>query len=281
MAVTKLIEKRVEKPWGRRDLPDMFGGAYGGGEPLGEIWFQHPEARDVDLLVKYLFTSEKLSIQVHPDDEAAVRAGHKRGKDEAWLILRAEPGATIGIGLREPVSRDELRYAALDGSIGELIDWRPAAAGDIYYSPAGTLHALGPGLTLIEIQQNVDLTYRLYDYGRPRELHLEEGIAASKPEPYSSSMQPYLRSDGREILVEGGAFVVERWSTPSCGKVRGSEERPLWLIPVRGSASLSGKPLAPGTVWLADEDVPLAVEEGSELLVAYSGGSVRDDPGGF
>ena len=277
MSLIKLTEKRVEKVWGRRDLPEMFGGHYGENEPLGEIWFEHPEGKDIELLVKYLFTSEKLSIQVHPDDAGARRAGHERGKEEAWIVLKAEPDATIGIGLREPVSREALRQAALDGSIEDLMDWRPAAAGDIIYSPAGTVHALGPGLMLIEIQQNADLTYRLYDYGRPRELHLEEGVKAADPVPYVPPMVPYVRPDGREILAEGRAFVLERWSKPGARPVKATEGAPVWFVPVSGRGQISGQALEPGSVWFADGEATLTIEEGSELFVAYAGGAITDD----
>lgn len=277
MAARKLIEKRVEKVWGRRDLPEMFGGLHGGEEPLGEIWFEDPAGEDAELLVKYLFTSEKLSIQVHPDSQAARRRGHARGKDEAWIILKAEPGATIGIGLLEPVSREQLRQAALDGSIEQLVDWRAVAAGEILYSPAGTIHAIGPGLTLIEVQQNVDLTYRLYDYGRPRELHLDKGIEVADRVPYQSPVKAYLRSDGREILAEGRAFILERWSRPLTEILHGTLDRPVWLVPVSGTGSISGKPMAPGSVWLADGDASLSLDEDSELFVAYHGNAVRED----
>ncbi len=277
MAARKLIEQRVEKVWGRRDLPEMFGGEYGGSEPLGEIWFDDPKSNNGDLLVKYLFTSEKLSIQVHPNNESAIRRGYRCGKDEAWIILKAEPGAVIGIGLRERVSREQLRRAAVDGSIEDLIDWRPAVAGDILYSPAGTLHALGPGLTLIELQQNVDLTYRLYDYGRPRQLHLEDGIEACDPGPYSSPSRRYLRSDGREILAHGQAFVFERLPQGTMGTLRAAKDRPVWLVPVSGGGSVPGSPLEAGSVWLADSDTPFRVGEESELFVAYPGKAVRDD----
>lgn len=278
MAIVKLIEKRVEKPWGRRDLPDMFGRVEDGRPPLGEIWFEHPGGADVELLVKYLFTSEKLSVQVHPGDEAAVRSGYKRGKDEAWVVLRAEPDAVIGIGLREPVTKEELRRAALDGSIEHMLDWRPAAAGDIYYSPAGTVHALGPGLSLIEIQQNVDLTYRLYDYGRPRELHLDEGIEASDPVPYIPPSQPYRLSGSREILAAGGAFVLERVTDVSSAMLQASENAPIWLVPVEAGATLDGQTmLQPGSVWLADSPASLSVAPDAEVLIAYSGGAVRTD----
>jgi mannose-6-phosphate isomerase len=275
VAVIQLSERRVEKPWGRRDLPEMFGGAAQGGEPVGEIWFEHPRGSEAELLVKYLFTSEKLSIQVHPDDAAARRSGQPRGKDEAWIVLGAEPDAVIGIGLREPVSAEALRAAALDGSIEGLIDWRPAAAGDVYYSPGGTIHSLGPGLTLIEIQQNVDLTYRLYDFGRPRELHLDEGIEAADPAPYSPPMMPYVRADGREILAQGGAFVLERWAGPRSERL-GSRDGPLWLVPVEGRGEAEGNPLEPGTAWTVEGEARLTLEEGAALLVAYPGGAVRE-----
>lgn len=275
MAVIKLIERRVEKPWGRRDLPDRFGATARGGEPVGEIWFEHPGDAEAELLVKYLFTSEKLSIQVHPDDATARRSGQKRGKDEAWIVLAAEPDAVIGIGLREPLSEEAVRRAALDGSIETMVDWRPAAAGDIYYSPAGTIHALGPGLTLIEIQQNVDLTYRLYDYGRPRALHLEQGIEAADLGPYVSPVARQVRPDGREILAQGRAFVLERWSGPRTERLS-SEGGPAWLVPVEGQSEADGALLEPGTAWVVDGAAELTLAAGAELLVAYPGGEVRE-----
>jgi mannose-6-phosphate isomerase len=232
---------------------------------------------DPELMVKYLFTTERLSIQVHPDDEAAAAAGHRRGKDEAWVVLAADRNATIGLGLCEAVSKDVLRRSALDGSIEGLVSWRPAAEGDVIYSPAGTVHALGPGLTLIEIQQNVDLTYRLYDYGRPRELHLNEAISAANPVPYSPPMQPYLGPRGREILVHGGAFVVERWSSETKGVLHGSRASPAWLIPLQRECLVAGSLLEPGSVWFAEEEARVEIRKSSAMLVAYAGGEVRPE----
>ena len=276
MAATRLIRKDVEKVWGRRDLPDMFGGGYRGAEPLGEIWFEHPDGRDVELLVKYLFTSQRLSIQVHPDDAAARAAGHRRGKDEAWIVLSADPGAEIGLGLTRAVAKEELAQAARDGSIETLVDWRPAAAGDVLYSPAGTVHALGPGLVLIEIQQNADLTYRLYDYGRPRELHRDEGVRVANAAPHVSGVRGYARSDGREVLAEGRCFVLERLRNALVGELRPAEDQPVWLVPVRGRGRVAGRPLEPGDVWLVDSVAALSLEEGAELLVAYPGASAAE-----
>ena len=100
------------------------------------------------------------------------------GKDECWLILGAEPNAELGLGLKAPADVAALRAAAQDGSIVDMVDWRPAHAGEFFYNAAGTIHAIGGGLTLVEVQQNSDCTYRLFDYGRPRDLHLDDGLAA-------------------------------------------------------------------------------------------------------
>lgn len=273
MTATRLIQRVVEKPWGRRDLRPPFGTREADQPPVGEIWFEEPGGRELPLLVKYLFTSEKLSIQVHPDDAAARAAGYPRGKDEAWIVLATEADATIGIGLTAPTTREALRAAALDGSIEDLVDWRAASAGDTYYSPAGTVHALGPGLTLIEVQQNLDLTYRLYDYGRPRELHLDEGIAVSDPVPYRTHFEPRQEKEGRLIVAEGPAFVLERWSRPAAGRLDGGE--PFWVIPVSGTGAIEGEPLDPGQVWVAEGGAALEIEDGADVLIAYASGKMK------
>lgn len=273
MPATRLITKRVEKPWGRFDLWPGFANAEGK-EPIGEIWFEQPGGGDPELLVKYLFTSERLSIQVHPDDAAARAKGYPRGKDEAWLILAAEPHACIAIGTIEVMTREELRAAALDGTIETLVDWKAVKAGDVFYSPAGTVHAIGPGLTLVEIQQNVDLTYRLYDYGRPRELHLDEGIAVSDPVPYVAPHIPHELTPGRTILADGPAFVLERWDLAGVGRLA-SDERPLWLVPLTGGGTIDGEPFEAGGVWLVEEGAQLALDPGTDMLVAYPGAGVN------
>lgn len=277
MTATQLVTRRVEKVWGRRDLPDAFPPVLKGEEPVGEIWFEHPGGSEPELLIKYLFTSEKLSIQVHPGDEAARASGYARGKDEAWLVLAAEPDATIGIGLTREVDPAALRAAALDGSIEQLLDWRPAQAGDSYYSPAGTVHALGPGLTLVEVQQNVDLTYRLYDYGRPRELHLDEAIAVADPTPYVAPFEPYELSSGREILADGPAFVLERWRGAASGALQARAGRPVWLVPIQGSGAIDGELIEAGSVWLAEGEAALRLGDDTDLLIAYPGAGILKD----
>jgi mannose-6-phosphate isomerase len=274
VTASRLSSRQVEKLWGRAELPQGFGAdASRGGEPIGEIWFQDGRGGESELLVKYLMTREKLSIQVHPDDAGARAAGHARGKDEAWLVLETEPGARVGLGLKRKAGRDELRAAVAEGRLEALVDWREVAPGDFFYTPAGTIHALGPGLTLVEIQQNVDLTYRLYDYGRDRALQVEAAVAAARPEPYAGAARREA-GPGREILCEGGAFVVERWTRPAGGRLAGEVERPVWLIPLRGGGLIDGETLEPPSVWLVEDQSRVRIDEGSEILFAYPGGTV-------
>ncbi|TPG43589.1 phosphoheptose isomerase [Sphingomonas koreensis] len=271
MTATLLATRRVEKPWGRHDLWPGFANPAPDGEAIGEVWFQTPGEGNPDLLVKYLFTSEKLSVQVHPADAEARAAGYPRGKDEAWLILAAEPDATIALGTLEPISKDQLRAAALDGSIEQLLDWKPVKAGEFYYSRAGTIHAIGAGITVIEIQQNVDLTYRLFDYGSDRELHLDAGVAVSDPVPFVPLPTPPQPSDGdRTILAEGPKFVIERWPA---GKrhVALPEDMTGWLVPVSGEGTIGGVAWRAGECVTVTGAAELVAEAGSDLLFAYPG----------
>jgi mannose-6-phosphate isomerase len=274
MSVIRLTTKRVEKPWGRHDLWPGFDDVPDGGTPVGEVWFEAPQGvgeDDPELLVKYLFTAERLSIQVHPDDADARAHGYSRGKSESWLVLSAEPHATVALGTRAPMTRDELRVASKDGTIVGLVDWKPAKADDFWYSPPGTIHAIGAGLVLVEIQQNVDLTYRLYDYGSDRELHLDAGVEATNPVPYVAPFVPRDIAPGRRLQIEGGKFVVERWTAPAGGTLAASHERPVWLVPLKGEGEVGGEAIAPGGVWLVDGDATITVGAGIDLLVAYPG----------
>ncbi len=260
MAAHRLRAVPVERVWGRRDLPAGFPRAPGGA-PTGEIRFE--AATEAELLVKYLFTSERLSIQVHPDDEAARARGLPRGKDEAWFVLDAEPDAAIGLGLTRKVPSDELRRAALDGSIETLLDWRPVAKGDVFYSPAGTIHAIGGGIALIEVQQNLDLTYRLYDYGRPRELHLDEALAVATLGPWSPPFAPIAGPPGRQIFAAGDAFTLERWTA---GGEIGDE---AVVVPIASGGAIDGEELVAGSVWSVAGRAEIA-GDGIDLLVAIS-----------
>lgn len=270
MTATLLATKRVEKPWGRHDLWPGFSNPAPEGQPVGEIWFQTPDAGAPDLLIKYLFPGERLSVQDHPDDAAAQAAGFPRGKDECWVILAADAGATIALGTKEPTTREALRKGALDGSIVDMLDWKKVRAGDFIYAPAGTIHAIGGGITLVEVQQNVDLTYRLYDYGSDRELHLDQGLAVADPNPFE--IRPIVGevSEGRTILCEGPKFVLERWAG-------GDREIALpdgvtgWLTPLKGQGAVGGVAWHAGECVMLTGADHLAASADSDLLFAYPG----------
>ena len=270
MTATLLATKRVEKPWGRMQLWPGFPDPAPGGDKVGEVWFQTPHAGEPELLIKYLFTSEKLSVQVHPDDAQAQAAGYSRGKDEAWLILAAEPTSTIAIGTLAPMTRDELRAAALDGSIEHKLDWKPVAAGDFIYNKAGTIHAIGAGITCIEVQQNVDLTYRLYDYGSDRELHLDAGVAVSDAVPFVPLPTPAADGADRQVLAEGPKFVVERFAGGH-RVVDLPEGVTGWFVPVAGAGVVDGVAWKAGECLTLTGRCEIAAEAGSDLLLAYPG----------
>lgn len=226
-----LPTRMVERPWGRADLPAPF--VAPPGQTIGEVWFEPPAALDA-LLVKYIFTSQALSVQVHPSD-AQAPDGH-RGKEECWLILDAQPGARLGIGFDRSLDADVLRAAALDGSIEQLLTWHPVQAGDFFYIPAGTVHAIGAGISLIEVQQNSDITYRLYDYGRPRELHLDAGMAVARGEPYPAGLRQRVGESGAAMLVDGPHFRFDRLDGPPDATTLARYAGPLLVIPLDGEA---------------------------------------------
>src|SRR3984893_11639349 len=138
------------------------------------------DSKRFPLLTKFLFPHEKLSVQVHPDDEAARRVGQPCGKTECWYVAHAKPGAQIALGLKPGVTRQQFEHAVYEKRAEELLNWINVYPGEMIYVAGGTVHTLGPGAIIVETQQQSDTTYRLYDYGRPRELHLREGLAAIK-----------------------------------------------------------------------------------------------------
>ncbi|WP_375289127.1 class I mannose-6-phosphate isomerase [Qipengyuania sp.] len=237
----KLETKTVEKVWGRCDLPEPF--TVPGKEPIGEIWFEPPSSLS-DILVKYLFTSEKLSVQVHPSDDQAPTG--EAGKEECWLILHADADAKLAIGFKKPVSEDEMKAAALDGSIEDLLEWHAAQSGDFFYLPAGTVHAIGPGLTLVEVQQNSDITYRLYDYGRPRELHLDDGLKVAKGEPYPARLHRKTDKSASEVLVDGPHFRFSQCRGAPQGDLARLHTGPVLVLPLEGEIMIGDDVITAG-----------------------------------
>lgn len=255
---TKLESRHVGKPWGRTQLPEVFMAA--ASQPVGEVWFIGDEHSP--LLAKYLFTSENLSVQVHPDDEQARSRGLERGKAECWFVLDAEPGALIGLGLRRKVSSDTLRRAALDGSVEQLIDWRPVSPGDFFFVPPGTIHAIGAGISLLELQQNSDVTYRLYDYGRPRDLHLDDGIAVARCDHYPEQLFQRVNPATDAVLVDGPHFTLVH---SHCDALRGRERL---ILPIDGHAAIDGETARPGECLLLRQHQRLDSVEGRLLVAA-------------
>jgi mannose-6-phosphate isomerase len=240
----------VEKPWGVERLPAPFDAP--AGKRIGEVWFEPPAAMP-SLLVKYIFTSEALSVQVHPNDEQAHAAGlGRQGKDECWLVTSAQPGARIGLGFCEDLTSEIVREAALDGSIEALMAWHEVMPGDFFSIPAGTVHAIGAGIGLIEVQQNSDVTYRLYDHGRPRELHLEAAVKVAQTGPYPAALHRRLEGDGALTLIEGPHFRLDRLDGPPGPAVLARYSGPLLVIPLDGDALVTSKRITPGEcAWAA------------------------------
>ncbi len=264
----KLHTRHVEKPWGRTKLPAPFEST--GGRRIGEVWFEAPDGGHLPLLAKYIFTSERLSIQVHPNDAQARARGLRQGKNECWYILEAEDGATLGLGLSQETDADSLREAALDGSIETLIDWKSVRPGDFFFVPAGTVHAIGAGISLLEFQQNADVTYRLYDYGRPRELHLDDGLAVAKPVPYSERLARHVSGDGNCVLVDGPYFTLIRADTISI-EVEKLADRQRWVMPLQGTAFSDGEQAGPGECLLIAPGAALTTSEDPVLLIGAAG----------
>ena len=232
-----------ERPWGRSSLEPWFAET-GTKELVGEAWLTGPqsivatgpmagrrldavvaEAHDAllgrgsaeaefPLLVKLLFPADKLSVQVHPDDAQAQAIGEPRGKTECWYVVEAEPGAAVALGLREGATIDAVRTAIADGTLESLMESVPVRVGDMLFVDAGTVHAIGPGVVLLETQQTSDRTYRMFDYGRLRELHVEQGLAVTKLKTRAGKVTPRAM-DGFTRLIEEQYFSVDRFAGPA------------------------------------------------------------------
>jgi len=187
------------------------------------------------------------------------------GKEECWYIVDAEPGAVLGMGTLRPLSPEELRDASLSGEIEQLMDWKPVQPGDFFYIPAGTVHAIGAGITLVEVQQYADITYRLYDYGRPRELHLDDGVAVSKAAPYADARSG--RAAGNIRLVDGPFFTLDHVEGES-GLAALAQNGPVWIIPLNGEVDVSGTCITAGDCILSENLAGIVPHPDATLLIA-------------
>jgi mannose-6-phosphate isomerase len=250
---------------------------FGQGRTLGQVVADDPAARLgqhglnavggrplFPLLVKLIDANQNLSIQVHPNDSQAA-ALDKLGKTEAWYVLDARPEGVLYLGLRHPDRMSEFAAAAdrLDGSSAEHLRAVPAKSGETYLLPAGTIHALGAGVIVYEIQQPSDVTYRLDDWGRvdsqgrPREMHREQGLAVAEPALQPVAIAPVRVADSvaeQDMLVATNYFALERWVTDQGNQAVSipALEGPQVITMLAGSAEIADHTLASGqscVVW--------------------------------
>jgi mannose-6-phosphate isomerase len=266
----------TERIWGRRGLAPWYVEAPVA-TAIGEVWLTGPaciietgelagktlaqataehvrdilgngKAGDFPLLVKVLFPEEKLSVQVHPDDTQAQQIGLPRGKTECWYVLEARPGAAVALGLKPGVTPEVLRTAAANNTLEELLNMLPVSVGDMVYVDAGTVHAIGPGVVLLEIQQTSDTTYRVYDYGRPRELHLEEALRVMKTDTAAGKIVPESESEVTR-LIRQRYFIADRYDLQQEESLTLEQpgDTPQCLVALRGSTTVqagSGEPIS-------------------------------------
>lgn len=262
----------VTRVWGSRDLHPWYN-RVAEGDPIGEVWLTGDESliatgphagktlaalfrefheallgigaptADSPLLIKMLFAREKLSVQVHPDDKMAQKYGDPRGKTECWYALAAEPDAKVALGMKPGLTLAQVESEIHDGTLESSLNVIPIHAGDMVFVDAGTVHAIWPGSILLETQQNCDLTYRMFDYGRPRELHIVKSLEALKFSTRAGKVTPKQLAD-RTVLLDVEYFRIER--VPVKGSItsqslRGDAAPSLtWLFAAAGSARISG-----------------------------------------
>ena len=297
----------VSRVWGFRDLRPWYDYvAEQGTEAIGEVWLTGDQCKvgsgahagkrlgevfsaapaemlgegaptsQSPLLVKVIFAREKLSVQVHPDDRLAQKYGQPRGKTECWYALSADPGAQVAAGLKAGVTTDAVRAGIERGTLEQSLNVLPVAKGDMVFVDAGTVHAIWPGSILLETQQNSDITYRMYDYGRPRELHIDKSLEAMRFETRAGIVPPQKRDD-RTILIDVEYFLVERIP------VDGRRESASLPGPGESAASLSYLFAAEGAGHLAGKgfDALELTPRGIAAVPAASPPFTLESPGGL
>jgi mannose-6-phosphate isomerase len=262
--------------WGFNDLSPWYD-FQTDGEPIGEVWLTgemcaaetgplkgqslkeitaaHGEAllgngragEEFPLLIKVLFPKEKLSVQVHPDDVLARKYGEPRGKTECWYALDAQPGAEVALGIKPGTPTEEVRKAIQESRLEELLVSVPVHKGDMIFVAAGTVHAIGPGAVLLETQQTSDLTYRMYDYGRPRELHLDKSLEAMRLSTGAGKIAP-KNVNHHSILIDQKYFRVEKWNGALPSAKTASESTVQMLFVEEGKLIVSGEGVEPFTL---------------------------------
>lgn len=257
MPVEALTPRFLEKIWGSQHLSPWFADA---SSKIGEVWLEGPKGESLPLLIKFLFTTEALSVQVHPKDEYARTHHDSNGKTEMWHILRASPGSRIALGLKQALTPEELRESSQTGEIENHLNWIDVSPGETYFVPAGTIHAIGAGIALCEIQQQSDVTYRLYDYHRPRELHLEHAMKVSDLRAYERPRKPV------GFLAECAYFRTQRLVVRRPVTVPG--DGPQWLICLEGQGTIGELNYGPGKAFEVTGDQSVRIHSaGSSVFL--------------
>jgi len=315
------------RPWGTRSLPPFFPEMTNLAEPIGEAWMTGNESRfasgpfagkklaevwpqmppewagtniersgDFPLLVKFIFPQDKLSVQVHPDDEYAAKheqAAGGRGKTEMWYAVDARPGAEVLVGLKSSVTREDFKRAIADGSAEHCLEHVPLRAGDAVFVPAGTAHTIGPGLVLCEIQQNSDLTYRVYDYnrrdarGQSRPLHIEKALEVMRfGRQYGGKIEPVAMRRGSNVETHYAVcryFATTHWTIAERIEAASSREHFDLVIFLEGTGQISWgaerAAYSPAQVWLIPAALgkfEFAPESRTSLLRTFVPGDLNE-----
>ncbi len=287
-----------ERVWGVERLPKWYAQPEAG-KPVGEAWltaetcvvdagefadvslaemtkrfpeaFAGGESAEFPLLIKTLFPREKLSVQVHPNDAQAGALGLGRGKTECWYVLSAEPGAELALGFREEITAEQIRAAIADGTLEEKLRYVPVKAGDMVFVDAGTVHSIGPGMVVLETQEYSDITYRLYDFGRPRELHVDAGLAVTRTTSSAGLVAP-VAMDGFVRLVASDYFVVDRFALSGEVAPLGLSGKMQMLFALGEGASVES---AAGSMTLDPWRVVVLPAEGVEYSLRGAGEVIR------
>jgi mannose-6-phosphate isomerase len=273
-----------ERVWGTRSLAPIYTHEITG-NPVGEAWLTGDKCKVANgplagrtleelcnqfgdhllgenksapsrfpLLIKFLFPHDRLSVQVHPDDDGAMRKGEPCGKTECWYILHAEPGATVGVGLKPGTTKAEVENAISEIRMEQLLNWIEVRQGDMIYVDAGTVHAIRPGVIIVETQQNSDTTYRLYDYGRPRDLHVQAGLEALKEQTHAGKVlggDPQSEHGKLQVnLIASPCFIVDKFKLSKTWEFRRPRHAPgsVWcLVAIGGYGVIQTEHAAPVT----------------------------------
>jgi mannose-6-phosphate isomerase len=292
----RLAPKFAERIWGKVDLKPWYDSTGSDGK-VGEAWLTGPECvvetgdrtganmadmaklfpgqlgnGEYPLLVKMLFPSEKLSVQVHPNDEEAQALGLGRGKTECWYVLEAKQGATVALGLKSGVTVDDVQAAIADGTLESRLEWLPVAVGDMVFVDAGTVHAIGPDVVLLEVQQTCDVTYRLFDYGRPRELHLDDGLAVVKLKTDAGKIKPE-KWPGFVRLIEAEYFVVDRFELSAGETIEMPMDGTGCVVGLRGDAAVNAVTFGAGQAVIVPEgSVTVSSADGATVVRCWEPG---------